>query len=92
MTQEEHQKAFDAAHVLEVLADVFGELDARYIAAWRTCADAISRDDWWQRQRALTDVKRELFSIVENAALKEGGKDKALNAARNAAKKGVTYG
>jgi hypothetical protein len=92
MTHEERQKAFDAAHVLEVLGDVFGVLDARYIAAWRTSPDAIARDDWWQRQRALTDVKRELFGIVENAALREGGKDKALNAARNAAKKGVTHG
>ena len=89
MTHEERQKAFDAAHVLDVLTGVFAELDARYVAAWRSAADVQARDDWWQRQRVLTDVKRELFSIVENAALKECGKDKALNAARNAAKKGV---
>lgn len=89
MTHEERLRAFDAAKVLDVLGGVFAELDSRYIAAWRASADAAGREDWWQRQRALADVKRELFGIVENAALREGGKDKALNAARNAAKKGV---
>ena len=78
--------------MLDVLGDVFAELDSRYITAWRASADAAGREDWWQRQRALADVKRELFGIVENAALREGGKDKALNAARNAAKKGVNHG
>ena len=92
MTHEERLRAFDAAKVLDVLGDVFSELDSRYIAAWRASADAAGREDWWQRQRALADVKRERFGIVENAALREGGKDKALNAARNAAKKGVTHG
>ena len=92
MTHEERMRAFDAAKVLDVLGDVFAELDARYVAAWRSCSDAAARDDWWQRQRALSDLKRELFSMVENAALREGAKDKALNAARDAAKKGVTHG
>jgi hypothetical protein len=92
MTHEERLRAFDAAKVLDVLGDVFADLDSRYISAWRASADAAGREDWWQRQRALADVKRELFGRVENAALREGGKDKALNAARNAAKKGVTHG
>jgi hypothetical protein len=92
MTHEERLRAFDAAKVLDVLGDVFAELDSRYITAWRSSTDVETREDWWQRQRALADVKRELFGIVENAALREGGKDKALNAARNAAKKGVTHG
>lgn len=89
MTHEERMKALDAAHVLDVLGPVFTELDGRYVAAWRSCKSAQEREDWWQRQRALQDVKRELFGIVENAALREGGKDKTLNAARRAAKKGV---
>lgn len=88
MTQEERQRAFDAARVLDVLGFVFTALDERYVAAWRASTDAGKRDDWWQRQRALQDVKRELFGIVEDAALKERGKDKALNAALTAAKKG----
>jgi hypothetical protein len=91
MTHEERLKAFDAAKVLDVLGDVFADIDARYVTAWRASLDRESRDDWWQRQKALQDVKRELFGIVENAALREGGKDKALNAARKAAK-GVTHG
>lgn len=89
MTQQERQKAFDAALVLDVLADVFEALDEKYVAAWKNSTDSVNRDDWWYRQRALQDVKRELFGVVENAALKEHGKDKALNAARLAAKKGV---
>ena len=52
MTHEERMRAFDAAHVLEVLGDVFSELDSRYITAWRASADAAGREDWWQRQRA----------------------------------------
>lgn len=89
MTEKERKRAFEAAHVLDVLGDVFADLDARYVAAWKTSTDAIVREDWWQRQRALQDVKRELFGVVENAALKKHGKDEALNAARMAAKKGV---
>lgn len=89
MTHEERQKAFDAAHVLDVLSAVFASLDEKYVAAWKNSSDAVNREDWWQRQRALQDVRRELFAQVENAALKEHGKDKALNAALLAAKRGI---
>ena len=86
MTFEERQRAFDAAHTLEVLSNVFAELDQKYVDSWRHSKESAQRDEFWHKQRVLVDVKRELLARVEDAAFKTRGKDKQIQAALMAAK------
>ena len=88
MTHEERIEALEAGRILQssVFLRVFDTLDARYVQAWRACADSVKRDDWWNMQRALAEVKKELFDELQCAALKGQGKDETLNEALNAVK------
>ena len=83
MTHEERMEALEAGRILqsEVFLRAFDTLDARYLQAWRACADSVKRDDWWHMQRALAEVKKELFDTLQCAALQNNGKDETLNAA-----------
>lgn len=80
--------ALEAGRVLQsrVFRQAFARLDARYVQAWRACADSVQREEWWHMQRALAAVKKELFDALQCAALREQGKDEVLNAALEAAK------
>ena len=88
MTHEERMEALEAGRILQspVFLRVFDTLDARYVQAWRASSDSVKRDDWWHKQRALAEVKKELFDILQCAAVNEHGKDETLNAALNAVK------
>lgn len=88
MTHEERMDVLEAARILQsrVFREAFERLDARYVQAWRNCADSMKREDWWYMQRALLAVKKELFEEIQCAAIQEKGKDEVLNAALNAAK------
>ena len=88
MTHEERMDALEAGRVLQsrVFRQAFDRLDARYVQAWRACADSVKREEWWHMQRALAAVKKELFDALQCAALREQGKDEVLNAALEAAK------
>ena len=88
MTHEERIEALEAGRILQspVFLRVFDTLDARYVQAWRASSDSVKRDDWWHMQRALEDVKREIFEILQCAAVNEDGKDETLNAAVKAVK------
>lgn len=80
--------ALEAGRMLQsrVFRQAFARLDARYVQAWRACADSVKREEWWHMQRALAAVKKELFDALQCAALREQGKDEVLNAALEAAK------
>ncbi len=80
--------ALEAGRVLQsrVFRQAFDRLDARYVQAWRACADSVKREEWWHMQRALAAVKKELFDALQCAAFREQGKDEVLNAALEAAK------
>ena len=80
--------ALEAGRILQsrVFRDAFDRLDARYVQAWRSSSDSMRREDLWRMQRALADVKKELFDILQCAALKNSGKDETLNAAVSAVK------
>ena len=88
MTHEERQEALEAARILEsdVFRSVFDKLEERYVQAWKSSGDAMKREDMWQAVRALESVRKEIFSMLQCAAVKEHGKDEALNAALLAAK------
>lgn len=88
MTHEERIYALEAGRILQstVFLRAFDTLDARYVQAWRTSTDNVKREDWWYKQRALAEVKKELFDVLQCAAVSEHGKDEILNAALNAVK------
>ena len=88
MTHEERIEALEAGRILQspVFLRVFDALDARYVQAWRASTDATKREDWWNMQRALADIKKEIFDTLQCAALQNGGKDETLNAAVKAVK------
>lgn len=88
MTHEERMEALEAGRILQspVFLRVFDTLDARYVQAWRASSDSVKREDWWHMQRALVEVKKELFDILQCAAVNEYGKDETLNAAVKAVK------
>ena len=88
MAHEERMEALEAGRILQssVFLRAFDALDARYVQAWRASSDATKREDWWHMQRALADVKKEIFDTLQCAALQNGGKDETLNAALNAVK------
>ena len=91
MTHEERMEALEAGRILQsaVFLRVFESLDARYVQAWRASSDSIKREDWWHKQRALADVKKEIFDTLQCAALQNGGKDETLNAAVKAVKENL---
>ena len=88
VTHEERMEALEAGRILQssVFRNAFEQLDARYVQAWRNSSDSMRREDLWRMQRALADVKKELFDILQCAALKNSGKDETLNAAVSAVK------
>lgn len=88
MTHEERMEALEAGRILQssVFLRAFDTLDARYVQAWRASSDEVKRESWWYMQRALAEVKKELFDTLQCAALQNGGKDETLNAALNAVK------
>lgn len=88
MTHEERMDALEAGRILQsaVFLRAFDTLDARYVQAWRASTDNVKREDWWYKQRALAEVKKELFDTLQCAALQNGGKDETLNAALKAVK------
>ena len=88
MTHEERMEALESGRILQsaVFLRAFDTLDARYVQAWRASTDNVKREDLWHMQRALAEVKKELFEILQCAAVKEHGKDETLNAAVSAVK------
>ena len=88
MTQEERQKALEAGRILksEVFREVFRRLDERCVGAWRGAKSAEEREECWRRQQSLESVRRELMGELQNAVLREQGRDARLNEALQGAK------
>ena len=87
MTKEEKQRALEAAKLLEspLLEDVLARMDANYIGQWRAADRQEMRERAWVLQHHLLTFKKELFNILQDAALKAEN-DKQLNAALSAVK------
>lgn len=85
---ERKLKALEAGRILtsELFQDVCAELDADYLAAWRAAKTLEEREKLWYMQNALSMVKARLFSVLQDAANMEHGKDEELNAALKTAK------
>lgn len=86
---EKRDIALEAGMILNspLFNDVFDELDAKYVQAWRNSTNALNREDWWYLQRALAAVRGELMEKLKCAAVSKSGKDDSqIQAAYRAAK------
>lgn len=85
---DKKKTGLEAARILnsELFRAVCEELDEDYVAGWRNAKTPEDRERCWFRQMALQEVKSQLFSRLQNAAVAERGKDEELNAALSAAK------
>ena len=85
---DKKKQGLEAARILnsELFLTVCAELDDDYVAAWRNAKTPEERERSWYRQTALAEIKNQLFSRLQNAALAERGKDEELNAALSVAK------
>lgn len=78
---EQRKKALDAAAVLNspVFAETMSAIEDRAVRAWRSGKTTQEREEAWYLQRAVDVLRRELFNILQCAAVNAGGKDEALN-------------
>ena len=88
ITYEERQRALEAGRILssQVLREAFEGIDARLVGKWRSCSCSDERDELWRMLQCLAAVRKELFDILEYAAVKARGRDEALNKALDTAK------
>ena len=85
---EKRKKALDAAAILNspVFSDAVENIKGRAVEMWQTAKTAQEREEAWYLQRAMTVLYRELFNILQCAAVNANGKDETLNAELSKAK------
>jgi len=85
---EKRKKALDAAAILN--SPVFGEavdgIQGRAVEMWKAAKTAQEREEAWYLQRAVEVLRREIFNVLQCAAVNAGGKDETLNAELSKAK------
>ena len=88
LSHEAKQRALEAGRILTspVFAEALATLDARYVAMWRGAQSAEDRERAWHMQHLLAALRKEIFDVLQCAAVDEHGKNDALNAALRAAK------
>jgi len=81
MADDQRKKALDAAAVLNspVFTETMSSIEDRAVKAWRAGKTTQEREEAWYLQRAADVLRRELFNILQCAAVNAGGKDEALN-------------
>ena len=81
MVDEQRRKALDAAMILQspVFADTMQSIQDRAVEMWKVAKTAQEREEAWYLQRAVAILHRELFNILQCAAVNAGGKDEAIN-------------
>ena len=91
---DDKQRALEAAHILNspILTEALDAMDAHAYEAWVNAKDVQGRETAWHTQRAAQILRKELFNIIQCAAVKNGGKDEAINAALETAKETVKNG
>lgn len=91
---EQRKRAIEAGNILN--SAVFTEtMDAMVdvaIEMWQAAKTPQEREEAWYMQRAVSIVKKQLFDMLQCAAVNAGGKDKIVNEAVKAAKEKLTNG
>ena len=78
---EKRKKALDAAAILNspVFADAVESIKGRAVEMWQAAKTPQEREEAWYLQRAVAVLYKEIFNILQCAAVNAGGKDEALN-------------
>lgn len=79
---DQRKKALDAAMILNspVFADAVDGIQGRAVEMWKASKTAQEREEAWYLQRAIAVLQRELFNVLQCAAVNAGGKDEVINA------------
>ena len=85
---EKRKKALDAAAILNspVFADAVESIKGRAVEMWQAAKTPQEREEAWHLQRACAVFYKEIFNILQCAAVNAQGKDELLNAELNKAK------
>ena len=83
MANDERKRALEAAQILKssVFQDATDGIIARSVEAWRNAKTAQEREEAWHLQRAVAILQREIFNVLQCAAVNASGKDEVLNEA-----------
>lgn len=78
---EKRKKALDAAAILNspVFADAVESIKGRAVEMWQAAKTTQEREEAWYLQRACAVFYKEIYNILQCAAVNAGGKDEALN-------------
>ena len=79
---EKRKKALDAAAILNspVFADAVESIKGRAVEMWQAAKTTQEREEAWYLQRACAVFYKEIYNILQCAAVNAGGKDETLNA------------
>lgn len=78
---EKRKKALDAAAILNspVFAEAVESIKGRAVEMWQAAKTTQEREEAWHLQRACAVFYRELYNVLNCAAVNAGGKDETLN-------------
>ena len=78
---EKRKKALDAAAILNspVFADAVESIKGRAVEMWQAAKTTQEREEAWHLQRACAVFYKEIYNILQCAAVNAGGKDETLN-------------
>ena len=79
---EKRKNALDAAAILNspVFADAVESIKGRAVEMWQAAKTTQEREEAWHLQRACAVFYKEIYNILQCAAVNAGGKDETLNA------------
>ena len=79
---EKRKKALDAAAILNspVFAEAVESIKGRAVEMWQAAKTTQEREEAWYLQRAVAVVYKELYNVLNCAAVNAQGKDEVLNA------------
>ena len=88
---EKRRRALDAAAILNapVFTETLEDIQRRAVDAWRGAKTTQEREEAWYLQRAVHTIQREIFNVLQCAAVNAGGKDEVLNTELNKVKERV---
>ena len=91
---DERKRAIEAGQILNspVFAEALENMSRNAYDAWRNAKSTQEREEAWFTQRAVQVLQKEIFNVLQCAAVNAGGKDEVLNEAVESAKEKLTNG
>lgn len=85
---DQERRATDAGYILNsaVFTETMDNIVDAAVEMWMAAKTPAEREEAWYMQRAVSIVKKQLFDVLQCAAVNAGGKNKAMNEAVKKAK------